>query len=851
MTLPKSLRRPYLLTHLGLWAERVTHAAWPLWSVFFVGFALWGTGLLPSLSTFALWAVFVLLGAGLLYGLWHGRTFRAPTKEETLARLDAALPGRPIQALNDAQTIGSGDAASEVVWQAHLARMEAKLAAARAVEPDLRVSSADPYALRYAAVLLLAVTVLFGGIWRGADLSTGLGAGPADALQTGPAWEVWLEPPRYTGKPTLYLADIEPGPIEVPAGSEVLLRFYGQIGALSVSETLSGRDAYDPTEPNQSFAIAQSGTLAITGDGQEVLWSITLAPDAVPNIRLEEMPTHEPPSAMRMPFAAEDDYGIVSGVAQISLDLEAVDRRYGLAVAPEPREDLVLDLPLPISGDRTAFSEILVDDVSKHPFANLPVRIELVAIDAAQQKGSSTAEAAELPGRGFFDPLANALIEQRRDLLWSRENQKRAAQILRTMTHRAGDTYDSSEAYILTRQAIRMLERTASLSSAERDAIAEVLWQAALKEEEGNLESALERMRQAQERLSEAIRQGASPEEIERLMDELRQAMDEYMRQLAQEQAQNPQSQDQAQNQQQQEQREITRDQLDELMDRIQELMEQGRTAEAQQLLQELQRMMENLEVTQNPNGQGGEGQQNPGEQAMQDLRDTLREQQGLSDEAFRELQEQFNPNAQAGENQGNEGRNGGQGRGESHEGDGGEQEPSGQDGGGQQGEGSLSQRQSQLRGRLNELQRNMPGQGTPEGDAARDALDRAGRAMDRAAEGLAEDRLADAIDQQSQAMDALREGMDQLGQALAEAQQQGQGQQEGQDGEDAQAQAQDPLGRAPGTTGQIGTDENLLQGDDVRRRARDLLDEIRRRSAEQDRPEVERDYLNRLLDRF
>ena len=60
-----------------------------------------------------------------------------------------------------------------------------------------------------------------------------------------------------------------------------------------------------------------------------------------------------------------------------------------------------------------------------------------------------------------------------------------------------------------------------------------------------------------------------------------------------------------------------------------------------------------------------------------------------------------------------------------------------------------------------------------------------------------------------------------------------------------------DPLGRELGNTGQFGTDEGLLQGEDVYRRAEKLLGEIRRRSAEQDRPEVERDYLRRLLDQF
>jgi hypothetical protein len=42
-----------------------------------------------------------------------------------------------------------------------------------------------------------------------------------------------------------------------------------------------------------------------------------------------------------------------------------------------------------------------------------------------------------------------------------------------------------------------------------------------------------------------------------------------------------------------------------------------------------------------------------------------------------------------------------------------------------------------------------------------------------------------------------------------------------------------------------------MLGGEDVYRRARNLLDEIRRRSADQTRPTVELDYLKRLLERF
>ena len=97
--------------------------------------------------------------------------------------------------------------------------------------------------------------------------------------------------------------------------------------------------------------------------------------------------------------------------------------------------------------------------------------------------------------------------------------------------------------------------------------------------------------------------------------------------------------------------------------------------------------------------------------------------------------------------------------------------------------------------------------------------------------------------------MDALREGMRNLGEAMAEAQR-NQGQQgtaEGQTG----GQQQDPLGRNAGASGQAGTDQQLLQGEDVYRRARELLDEIRRRSGEGARTDEEVDYLRRLLERF
>ncbi|MEM8582013.1 MAG: DUF4175 family protein, partial [Pseudomonadota bacterium] len=146
----------------------------------------------------------------------------------------------------------------------------------------------------------------------------------------------------------------------------------------------------------------------------------------------------------------------------------------------------------------------------------------------------------------------------------------------------------------------------------------------------------------------------------------------------------------------------------------------------------------------------------------------------------------------------------------------------------------------------------NLPGQGTELGDAARDALDRAGRSMEDAADALDSGDLAEALDNQSDAMDAIREGMQNLGEQMAQQQQQQQpgGNQGRAEGNAPNAQ-RDPLGREAGNQGRLGTDENMLQGEDPYRRAQELLDEIRRRSGEQGRPEIELDYLKRLLDRF
>jgi uncharacterized protein (TIGR02302 family) len=739
-----------------------------------------------------------------------------------MARLDSRLPGQPLAALQDTQAIGAQDPASQAVWAAHLARMAERAKGAKPVEPYLKLAARDPFALRYLALTALVMALIFGSVWRLGSVSALAPGGGATALAEGPTWEGWLKPPAYTGKPTLYLNDQTAAALELPSGTKLQLRFYGEPGSLILAETFSGRtEAVPASEPAQDFVLVQSGKLAIEGPGGRE-WEITLTPDRAPAITAEGEIGRERGGRFKQQFKVSDDYGITRGQVTIALDLDKVDRRFGLAADPADVAPVVLDLPLPRKGDREEFVGTLVDDLSQSVLANLPVTLTFGAVDAAGQEGVSAPLAVTLPGKRFFDPVASALIEMRRDLMWTRGNGPRAVQVLRAITHAPETLSINEKAWLRLRVAMTRLEsEAASLSPELRDEVAEELWQIALMVEEGDLNDAKERLKRAQDRLAEAIRRGAAPEEIQELMDEMRQAMDDYMDQLAEnmeERTPEEQSADGGAT--------MTEDQLQEMLDRLQQLMEEGKTAEAAELLAQIQEMMENMRMVQQ-DGQG-EGRGSRGQQAMRDLGETMRGQQGLSDDAFRDMQR---------------GRQG-EALGEGQEGEPGE---------GQEGGQSLAERQEDLRRQLEQLESegNLPGAGNEAGEAGRQRLEDARRAMREAEEALRDQDLPGALDRQAEALEALREGIRDLGEAMAQDNRQEGEAQGGRQANRDDPAGRDPLGRQQGNSLRIGSDDNLLSDEDVYRRAEELLDEIRRRSGDLDRPEGERDYLKRLLESF
>lgn len=850
------LRWPLRLTWAGIVGERFLKAFWPSFSLIFAVLAAFLFGLHEILPLIVVYGTIFATAAVLLVYLVRGiARFKFPSQTETIARLDETMVGQPLAALADAQTVGVDDSASRAVWQAHLSRMHQKTIGARAPVPDLKLRDRDPNGLRLMALIALLAALLFGAPKHFKTVPILADNLTANAVETGAMWEGWIQPPSYTAKPNLYLNDLtDHWEIMVPQGSKISMRFYSEGAADSFEHSLEidGAAAAQGEDRDSGNAriitVEKSGRLGISGPfGAE--WQVTMLPDSPPEIAVITPLEATLDGELKQEFEARDDYGVEAGEVHFTLDLDGNDRRFGLAAVPDPREDLVLDLPLPYSRDTSLFAETLTEDFSSHPWAGLIVQMMLEVSDDLAQTSDFEAVEVRLPKRKFFHPLAASVVEMRRDILWARSNSPRAEQVLRAVSNRPDGIEMDRSGFLMLRVALNRLSmaNVDGMDEVEQEMIAEALWEIALRLEEGGLEDAKARLERAQDRLAEAMERGAGEEEIAELMEELRNAMDDYMQQLANNADPNADEQS-AQNQ---DTTSVTQDEIDALMDQIQELMEQGRMAEAQQLLEMLREMMENMQVTQ---GSGGDGPRSPGEQAMEDLQETLREQQDLSDESFRELQERYNPSdpqggeapSGQGEEEGDEGegatgeRQQGQGGG-----DGQEQTDDGQPGGQQ----SLPQRQEALREALRQQELSLPSDGDGDGGAG-EALDRAGRAMEEAAEALENDDIPMALDRQSEAIEELREGMRSLGQAMAEDQSGS----EGEAGQGAQAQggnSGDPLGRDPGTSGATGSQSPLADGDTPYGRARELLEELRRREGDKTRPEQELEYLRRLLDQF
>lgn len=811
-----------------------------------------------------------VLGLALLAGLVNLVRIALPGRFDAMRRVELAsgLPHRPARGLTDTISEVADDSAARALWAAEQARLYATLAKLKVGAPRPAMAERDPNALRFAVPVLLVVA--FGVGWGEWQARLGEAFSPVEVkpLAVAARIDAWVDPPPYTRQAPVYLsrradapaataASVPPPavtaptvasstpdptkPVSVPEGSKLTVRVVSKDAAEVTLRTGAGATALAPKAESREAdsedvirsyeaVLDRDATLAVKHADGTTSYALKIVEDRPPTITRGPLTVNQSGS-FQLAFNVNDDYGVTEG----KVTFRAAEQAEGAHPLVEaPTLAMRIDRSQPQAGGARVDGRL-----EAHPYAGIAVLADAVVKDAAGQEARpSDSGKMTLPARPFYKPLARALIEQRQILALDANSRPKVTNALDALTI-APDKLGNSGAYLGLRVAYSRLVN--ARDDNDLRGVLDYLWDMARAIEDGDMSDAEQRLQAAREALEQALKDGASDEEIARLTDELRQAMQEflqsYMAEMQQRGLQNaPQTGDQ-------QMQELSEQDLQKMLDRIEDLAKLGDRDAAQELLSQLQQMLDNLQMAQ-------PGQQMDPEamKQMDELAQMMREQQKLMDQTF-QLNQGRRPDGKPGQ-----------------QGDQSGQEPLSPEEFDrlmkqlQEGQGQLAEQLKKLlqemqgqQGQQGQDQQGQEGQGqgqlgqNGEGQDGQDigrSLGRAGRAMGDATRSLGQGEAEEAYGHQGEALDALREGMQGMMQQMYSQQPGAQGRQVG----GRSTGNRDPLGRPQRTQGpDLGQSVKVPDEIDVER-ARRILEAIRSKLGERFRSRQELDYLQRLL---
>ncbi|MFT3733088.1 MAG: TIGR02302 family protein [Hyphomicrobium sp.] len=883
----RAFARKVRLSTLALFFERLWPRLWLVFGVAIVFAMLSFVGLWPNLEPLPHQILLGAFAAAALAAIVYAVRIPWPTRDEAIRRIErrSGVPHRPATSYEDTLTSGASNVETSALWQAHRERLAKAIQRLKVGSPAPRTDRFDPWAVRGLLLLLLIPVALMATGNLGDRLAAAFRFGSAE--QGPPARvDAWVTPPPYTALPPILLADgakqsadtsPEQGKLyEVPDHSLLTLRGAGfaanGVSLEVLADGASEPQSITPEKPKAGdtgnvsevrYEIRKSARVrALAGSRELGLWTFDVIVDNPPTIEMTKDISGTPRGSMRVTYKAEDDYGIQSAEVKLrKLPPKPVDPAKAWAQPPAlqgPRLPLerppVLSLKIPRPGAKKVDTSTLLD-VGENPLAGQRVELWLEATDVGGQVGRSKAIEIVLPSRQFKNPLARAVVEQRRKLAEDSRNRTSVVRALDALTMEPEGFITDDGVFLGLRSVYHRLDRLGT-REAINNSIAE-LWQIALKIEDGDLSQAERALKDAQDRLSDAIQKG-DDKEIQDAMAELKQRLNDYLNQMQKNaEKDNPSPNDQQNDQSQQQ---LGQQDLDQMMKDLEKSAREGSREDAERMLSELRELMDRLQAANSPEARA---QQQRAEQMMKklnELSDLTGKQQQLMDDTYGERRRQegeggSQEDQQAdGQNQPRAGSKGRQGQGQQRSGgndmqadqQGGGEQGEGQQGqegksGGQQrrGKGSLQDRQAQLREQLDQLKKDLQQMGAGDPDKLGNAQDSMGRAEDALKQG----DLDEAANQQGEALEQMRQSAQQMAQQMQQNAQQRLGR--------GGNSPRDPFGRPQRAQGpDFGNSVKVPDAIDAQR-AREILEELRRRSGQSLRPQDELEYIDRLLKRF
>ncbi|MFI5012953.1 MAG: TIGR02302 family protein [Hyphomicrobiales bacterium] len=844
--LERDLSRLSARAGFALWWELLWPALVPPLCVAALFVAASWIGLIAALPQWGRLIALILFGAASLASLAPLARIVPPGYADRLRRVDRDSGARHGLASAWADRLGAGgdDGATRTLWQAHRSRVRAALAGARVAWPRPGMVARDRYALRTAPLLILAAAFFAAGPGRLEKVVAALDPHPVAAPAVEARIDGWIDPPAYARMPPLVIdfTKSESGTLDLraPVGSTLVLRWPEGAGvAVQPTEGFKaqGQAAVSAGVSETRWRITGDGSVTITGGPREQRLSIAAIANEPPTIRIVGDPKTNIRGTVTLSYEGTDEYGIASVETRFAEPRwrgRSLTSRHPLVDPP------LANLPPPSvrPGAPPARDTF---DLSSHPWAGTEVALRLAAKDEAGLEGVSEPVTFTLPEHPFTKPLARAVAEQRRKLALDADKRPQVLEALYALMI-APERFMPQQTgiYISLRSITRSL--SAAMTDDDLRVVVADLWELALVIEGSGPTRALDALRAAEKALKDALANGASKEELEQRMAELRQALDRYMRELADRARDNPNSK-----QADRTMKMLTQRDLQSLLDQLGEMAKNGERDRAERMLDQLKDFLDNLQTAEGDQDSGDDQQLSQEEQALDEMSELLRKELELRDDtqsADRQRQAGKRPGQQQ-PGQKSPGQKGGQ------------DQAQGQ--GGDDGMNGLSERQQRLRQRLQELGKKLGRMGS---DEAGKSLGEAGREMQEAEGDLGQGDAAGATGAEGRAIDAMRKGMNALNDQLAQQQQQ-QGGQQGPDGRGRGRSRMvrggvDPLGRgvdrADDEYGEGDYDNGLgygkrngLEGN-VAERAREILQELRRRLGDPSRAQEELDYIERLL---
>jgi len=786
----------FLTSFLNLLWERVWSAFWAAFAVaaLYASLCLFGLpGLMNGDAQGLLLAAFVL---AFIYAAGrYGRGFKFPASSDVERKMEEAsgLRHRPLAALRDRPAEGLG-AESASLWNAHLRRIGRLRNSIRSYRARPTAARQDKYRLRYVALLLLAAGIFTAREQAWPRLLHGFTPDVVIAVaEEKTDLDAWITPPEYTHQAPVFLASsqggaaVAQGDVAVPGGSVLKVRVSGGFfpPRLRYADRLYSFTKADGQNYITEIPVGQSGRLRIR-QGFRTLggWKITAAEDKAPEIAIVST-GQTPRAALKINYTASDDYG----VTKLTGTVTPPD---GTPPGAESRVETFDMLP----PDNAKADDSFTVDLTSNIRAGSPALLTLTAVDSAGHIVSTPPFSFTLPERKFKNPLAQRLIADRKKLVTMHDplSLRVIVNDLSDVGSRPGLYKGDITVFMALGSCVRRL--VYHPTPEEISGVRDILWDVALKLEDGGLSVAARELSDALQKLSQALNDKTlTKSQIQALIDEAQKKMQQYLQALANEMAQHQGAQKLPPEIAQQIMKRID---MSALMQQLREMAQKDPQAALQKMAEFLKNAVDNMDPAKMEQMRQQQAQQM---QALQDLQDIIRGQQSLMDKTAR-----LDPDAKGADE---------------------------------------SKQQDGLRAKLGDIARKM-GDMMP---SLPDNIARADQAMKQSQGAFKAGSPKDSVPYQKAAIDELQKGLDDALQKIADGMQQtmlsmgmmpqGSGSGEG----------YDPLGREDGS-GKAGGDIKLPDRQE-QRRVQEIIQELRTRSNSYQRPKVERDYIDRLLDQM